>query len=974
MKSGFWKRFRFWGAACGCVTLLGSLTASAAPGEFAAWGREPDADGLLVAFRETAPAPARVGVLQRLGLELAHSQQRFARLRLGAQARQQGKSLRSVLSQLRRDPNVRVAEPDFRVRATAVPNDPGFPHLWGLHNTGQTGGAPDADIDALEAWDKTTGSSQVIVAVLDTGVDTSHPDLTDNILRDAQGKVVGYDFANGDSNPADDNGHGSHCAGTIGARGNNLKGVVGVCHQVKIMPVKFLNASGNGDTSGAIAAIDYAVQRGAHILNNSWGGGGYSQLLAEAIQRARSAGVLFVAAAGNDSSYNDNLPTFPANYNQVLDNVISVAATTDQDTLAYFSNWGPRTVDLAAPGQQIYSTHKNGTYATLDGTSMATPHVAGAAALVKARFPQLTYSQIKTRLLANTDRPAALEGKVRMGRLNVNAALVEDTTPPGAPTGLTATHRSSDALLLGWTASGDDGAVGTVTQYELRYSTSPLSEANFHLAAAAAELPVPAPSGWPQSYLLSGLTPGTTYYVALRAIDRVGTYSTLATFGPISTSPASATVVPVSDDAEGPAQFVGDDTWARTTEAFLSPSHSYADSPGTSYAPNTDSSLTLATTVLLQGFAPRLEFRIKHALEEGYDSLFVEATRDGGFTWERLPVAYTGANNIWDAETVSLGSFYGSSIRVRFRLVSDNIVHHDGVWLDDVRICGSPLQPISGPPVPAAPSGFTAVATGQTAVHLNWSDNSSDEEGFRLDRRLGSTGAWSTLATTAADVTSWEDSVQANTAYTYRLVAFNAAGDSTAVVAVVTTPAFPPATPTNLQAAGGSGSISLIWDGVAGATSYTLRRGTSPDGPFSVYKSGLTVTSHVDTAVTVGTPYYYTVSALNTGGESAPSAVATAAAQPLPPAAPSNVKAKRNSAKKSTVTWTQSAGPNLAKYRIYRSTAQSGPWSLLAEINPTTKYADTTLVKKTAYYYTVTAVNGTGQESPRSNAAFVKKK
>lgn len=309
-----------------------SLVAPAASG-----GDRDPADGILVAFHSKAPLAARVNLVTRLGLapDPAVRSPYFARVLISAQARAFGVDQKSIIAALRKDPAVRVAEPDHTVHASYIPNDPRFPELYGLHNTGQAGGVPDADIDAPEAWDTTVGSASVVVAVIDTGVDYNHPDLTDNILRSG-GSVVGFDYANGDADPMDDNGHGTHVAGTVGARGDNSIGVVGVCFNVRIMPLKFLSAGGSGSTSGAILSIDFARTNGAHIMNNSWGGGGFSQLLLEAVQRARDAGILFVAAAGNDGSDNDQIPSYPASYNSQSSNVVSVAATDRNDTLAGF--------------------------------------------------------------------------------------------------------------------------------------------------------------------------------------------------------------------------------------------------------------------------------------------------------------------------------------------------------------------------------------------------------------------------------------------------------------------------------------------------------------------------------------------------------------------------------------------------------------------------------------------------------------
>lgn len=332
---------------------------------------------------------------------------------------------------------VRYAEPDYLVRANLTPNDPSFPSLWGLNNPGTGGDAEDADIDAPEAWDLHTGQASVVVAVIDSGVDTSHPDLSANrwtnpgeiagnsVDDDGNGyvdDVRGWDFVNGDANPQDDNGHGTHCAGTIGAVGNNGTGVTGVCWRVSLMALKFLNASGDGALSDGVEAIAYATAAGASLTSNSWSGGGYSQAMKDVIDAADAAGILFVAAAGNAYTNLDVAPEYPASYTSA--NLLSVAATTSTDSLASFSNYGLQAVDLAAPGQNIYSTVPGG-YAYSSGTSMAAPHVAGACALLRAFKPALSHAQIRELVLGATDPLPALQGRVATGgRLNVHRALL----------------------------------------------------------------------------------------------------------------------------------------------------------------------------------------------------------------------------------------------------------------------------------------------------------------------------------------------------------------------------------------------------------------------------------------------------------------------------------------------------------------------------------------------------------------------
>jgi subtilisin family serine protease len=356
-----------------------------------------------------------------------------------------------------RNPNVLYAEPNYLIQATVLPDDYLFNELWGLHNTGQTGGTSDCDIDAPEAWDLTHGSSDVIVAVIDSGVDYTHPDLAANIWKNTgeiagDGKdndnngyiddVVGWDFANNDNNPVDDNGHGTHCAGTIGAVGNNGIGVAGVMWTARIMPLKFLDAGGSGYTDDAVSAVLYANSNGAHVISNSWGGGGYSQSLKDAIDQSTA---VVACAAGNSRRNINNVPFYPASYTSPQ--IIAVAATDDNDDLASFSNYGTVSVDVAAPGVDIVSTYKGGLYARMSGTSMANPHVAGLAGAIQALYPEMTNLQIKERIMDSVDQDAALARKVASGgRINAYNALVSTSiVPPTA--GFTVSTASGVAPL-----------------------------------------------------------------------------------------------------------------------------------------------------------------------------------------------------------------------------------------------------------------------------------------------------------------------------------------------------------------------------------------------------------------------------------------------------------------------------------------------------------------------------------------------
>jgi len=331
----------------------------------------------------------------------------------------------------------RFAEPDFLVSIDqTIPDDPRFDELWGLNNTGQLGGTEDADLDAPEAWDTTVGNN-VVVAVVDTGVDYSHEDLVGNIWTnpgeipangiddDGNGYIDdlhGIDAYNADADPSDDHGHGTHVSGTIAGKGNNGIGIAGVCWQARIMGVKFLSAGGYGYTSGAIECIRYAARMGARVMNNSWGGGGYSQALSDAIENANQSNSLFCAAAGNSGSDNDASPHYPSSYTNA--NIIAVAASTRTDSLASFSCYGAASVDLAAPGSSILSALPGNGYASWSGTSMATPHCSGVAALLLSRNPALSVTELKRIILENTDPVGSFAGKtVTGGRLNLLQAL-----------------------------------------------------------------------------------------------------------------------------------------------------------------------------------------------------------------------------------------------------------------------------------------------------------------------------------------------------------------------------------------------------------------------------------------------------------------------------------------------------------------------------------------------------------------------
>ena len=359
--------------------------------------------------------------------------------------------LASFLESANKNPAVAYAEPNYVYRivgapadvAEVIPNDAEFGRLWGMKNSGQkdssgADGIVGADVGATKAWAITTGSKDIVVAVIDTGVDYTHQDLADNIYNNAKeiagngidddgngfiDDVHGWNFAGVSTNdPMDDNSHGTHCSGTIGGKGNDGKGVAGVSWNVSILPIKFLTGGGSGTLADAVKSIQYATKMKVNIMSNSWGGGGFSQSMMDAIVEAKDAGILFIAAAGNDSQNSDSEPHYPAGYQ--VDNVMAVAASTNRDSLASFSTYGKRTVHIAAPGNNVYSSVPGNAYDTYSGTSMATPHVAGGAALLWSTDKNMGFAEIKDRLLRSRDFVPSLARKVASsGRMNVYNAI-----------------------------------------------------------------------------------------------------------------------------------------------------------------------------------------------------------------------------------------------------------------------------------------------------------------------------------------------------------------------------------------------------------------------------------------------------------------------------------------------------------------------------------------------------------------------
>lgn len=496
----------------------------------------------------------------------------------------------NAIEALRARSDVIYAEPNFVRKAMVAPNDPRYSQMWGLNNTGQPStsqgnpGTPGNDIRAEQAWNITTGSRSVVVGVVDSGIDVNHEDLRDNIWvnpaeiagngvdDDANGfvdDINGWDFAHNDASvfdytepsypPSDGytgeiDDHGTHVAGTIGATGNNSLGVTGVNWQVSLMSLKFITEDAGGSSADLLEALAYAKAmrelwqtsggtKGANIriLNNSYGGSGSSQAELDAIRALSDAGILFVVSAGNEGVTNDLFPIYPANY--LSPNVISVAASAGGGTRAFFSNFGEATVNVTAPGEFILSTTPKNTYNFADGTSMAAPHVSGIAALLCAQFPSITLEKLRSvTMYGGHAAPWQFNNvfPISTGRMADAGKALEsvtspDVTEPGAVLNLSAQVTTFPNYSVSWNATGDDGNVGRVTAYEVRFSETTPKLSNWDFATP---LPGPVPADPGFTHFVGVRIPWRhpSGFIGVRAVDEVGNK------GPIVSVPVSVSV------------------------------------------------------------------------------------------------------------------------------------------------------------------------------------------------------------------------------------------------------------------------------------------------------------------------------------------------------------------------------------------------------------------------------------------------
>ncbi|MFZ9126963.1 MAG: S8 family serine peptidase, partial [Steroidobacteraceae bacterium] len=896
-----------------------------------------------------------------------------------------GRGVKAAIEALKRNPNVRYAEPDYILTKAAVSNDTYYTNnsLWGMYGDA-TSPANQYGSQAGEAWALGyTGSNEIYIGVIDEGIQVTHPDLQANIWvnpfetagdgvdNDGNGKaddVHGWDFVNNDASVYDAGGdaHGTHVSGTIGGVGGNGTGVAGVNWNVTMISGKFLGTSG-GSTSGAIAAVDYMNDlKSRHGLNivatsNSWGGGGFSQALLDAINRGGDRDILFIAAAGNSNSNNDAGGYYPSGYqctnggSRGWDCVISVASITSSGAKSSFSQYGATTVDLGAPGSGVWSSVPTNSYASYNGTSMATPHVSGAAALCASLDPNQSGADLREKIMASTAPTASLNGiTVTGGRLDVGslAPLCVAATDPvtGAPASLTAEAIDESSIFLQWSA----GTTANASFFDIERAPAGCAAGDFTRVARV--------SASATSHLATGLASETEYCFQVRAgnylpsqtaATNTASATTLAPPPPPPPYYCSATAsdwiqgsvgaVTLGDDASanyylpfnfpfyGEALVANSDTFAVSSNGFLmlggssgATSYSNVDIP-TAATPNgfvapwwDDFNPSAGGTVrtFFTGSAPSRRLVVSwegvpHFSLAGstysFQAVLEEATGDIVLNYQDV----TGGSSTYDrgaSATVGVESPDGAH--------GTRVSYNSATLSDGTSIrCSYGEEPPPPPSPPATPSGLSATADSWSQVTVSWTDV-ADETGYELQRAIG-TGGFATIANLGADVTSRVDTgLSGSTTYRYRVRASNAGGASSySTEASVTTPAAPPATPTLTATAVSATQVNLSWTNVANESGYRLQR----DGA-DLATPAADATSFQDTGATAGTTYTYRVQAWNAQGDSNWSTVQTTTR----PAAPTGLTATAASDTSINLSWTDVAGET--GYKIEQSNQDNASW------------------------------------------------
>lgn len=564
--------------------------------------------------------------------------------------------------------------------------------LWGLKNTGQTGGKADADVSAVDAWKVTKGDGSEngpLIAVIDTGIDYNHPDLKNNmwtnpgeipgdgIDNDNNGVVDdihGYYPGQDSGDPMDGHSHGTHCAGTIAAEGNNGEGVTGVMQDARLMAVKIFSDSGRTTAADIVKGINYTTKMGADITSNSWGGGGRSEAIRDAFA---SNDALHVIAAGNSNYDNDKRDNFPSNYN--LDNIVAVAATNHDDEKASFSQWGATTVDVAAPGRNIWSTvpTSKGSYGNKSGTSMATPHVSGGAGLIMSAYPEASNEEVKARLIYGSDRVDALKDRsVSDGRVNFAASLENDQVAPGAPNDFWPGETTSRGTELRWTSVGDDKwANGPAQGVELFISDKPLNGENL-ADAKAVGLGGGDEVGDLATFKYDVLPSESerTVHFGMQSIDNAANRSELRTTS--VTIPAADAALKDDFDGQSVSFNATGDFKAVEVEGRGKVFSSATDSTTAA-----ESNLTSPVIDLTEKTGAFLKFDAETSLYWG-ERANVQVSSDGGENW--TTVERMDRRSDWSERGIDLSSYDGESIQVRFQMDSREGRRTNGMSIDNV--------------------------------------------------------------------------------------------------------------------------------------------------------------------------------------------------------------------------------------------------------------------------------------------------
>lgn len=632
-----------------------------------------------------------------------------------------------ALEAMRSDDRLAMAVPNHVVRAFSHQEDEPTPppqqgqpptsapddlhqQQWALANTGQTGGTTGADINALDAWKITTGSNQgPLIAIVDSGVIYDNPELSPNIWtnpdevadgvdNDGNGIIDdlhGVNFVDKNGDPKDDSGHGTHIASVIAAKGNNGAGMAGINWDARIMPLKFLEKSGRGSIADAISAIAYAETKGARIVVNGWGSEIQNQALFEVMKASQA---MHICASGNDGYDNDVRPVHPASF--PLDNIISVAATDHDDEFTPFSNLGPDSVDLAAPGRKVYVMNAKGEYELLGGTSIAAAHVAGVAGLIATRYPDISNEALRTRLLSGVDPlPKKADRVATGGRLDAARSLENDTTPPGAPSDLWVSNLTPTSVGLSWTATGDDALQGRAHHYQMRWAEQPIVEGEVKPGQVSFDqanpfkVAAPGEAGKAEQVSVDFGPSGKNrkLYFALRAVDNVGNRSAISTAE--ATIPSSTVAFEDTFDLKD-TPWTAEGEWARVpTEGR---GMVWTDSPDKDYDNNLDVSITSPTISLKDWRNAQLHFDSRYTIEPGHDSCEVEVYGKKWWWTKWRSVASLDGYSDWKNTKIDLSDYEGQDIKIRFRLKTDKSRTAYGIQLDNTVITGEKRQAADG--------------------------------------------------------------------------------------------------------------------------------------------------------------------------------------------------------------------------------------------------------------------------------------